>query len=156
MLGTGIGEPSSAESKYQWRSVVCDEEWNETPKDRRRTKWKKGNNGAYVVREVRAEMEDVANTVLKVAKKRAQIDAVLTVTTASDIFAQDLEDLIEAGMDPAEHEKKPQLQNRPTELQRKATAQTQRQRSGSSPARPASSSHASSGQTIPCRRRRIF
>ncbi len=132
--GHRIGEAFSAESKYQWRSVVCDEEWNEIPKDRCRTKWKKGNNGAYVVRQVRAEMEDLVNTVLKVAKKPAQIDTVLTVTAASDIFAQDLENLIEGGMDPAEHEgQKPQLQNCPAELQRKAMAQ--RQRSGSSPAR---------------------
>lgn len=33
------------------------------------------------------------NTVLKMAKKRALVDAVLTATAASDIFAQDLEDL---------------------------------------------------------------
>ena len=100
ILGTGIGEASSAESKYQWRSVVCDEEWNETPKDRRRTKWKEGHSGPYAMRQVRAEMEDVANTVLKMAKKRAQVDAVLTVTAASDLFAQDIEDLIDAGHRP--------------------------------------------------------
>jgi hypothetical protein len=45
---------------------------------------------------VRAENPDPAdqyNTVLKMAKKRALVDAVLTATAASDIFAQDLEDL---------------------------------------------------------------
>jgi hypothetical protein len=45
---------------------------------------------------VRAENQDPAdqyNTVLKMAKKRALVDAVLTATAASDIFAQDLEDL---------------------------------------------------------------
>ena len=36
---------------------------------------------------------DHYNTVLKMAKKRALVDAVLTTTAASDIFAQDLEDL---------------------------------------------------------------
>jgi hypothetical protein len=35
---------------------------------------------------------DLANTVLKMAKKRAQVDAVLTVASLSDIFTQDLED----------------------------------------------------------------
>jgi hypothetical protein len=35
---------------------------------------------------------DVANTVLKMAKKRALVDAVLTVLGASDIFTQDIED----------------------------------------------------------------
>jgi len=102
VLGEGIGEASSAEAKYQWRAAVCDEEWEDTPWDRKREKWKKGQSGAYCVRQVRADMEDVANTILKMAKKRSQIDAVLTATAASDIFAQDLEDLKEAGLDPAE------------------------------------------------------
>lgn len=35
---------------------------------------------------------DVANTVLKMAKKRAFVDAVLTATASSDIFTQDLTD----------------------------------------------------------------
>ena len=106
-LGQGIGEASSAESKYQWRAAVCDQEWNETPEDRRRNKWKKGDRGVYQVKQVRAEMEDVANTVLKMAKKRAQIDAVLTVTAASDIFSQDLKDLKEAGFDVADETRTP-------------------------------------------------
>ena len=36
---------------------------------------------------------DHYNTVLKMAKKRALVDAVLTTTAASDIFSQDLEEL---------------------------------------------------------------
>ncbi len=36
---------------------------------------------------------DNYNTVLKMAKKRALVDAVLTATAASDIFTQDLEDI---------------------------------------------------------------
>lgn len=35
----------------------------------------------------------LANTVLKMAKKRAQVDTVLTVASLSEIFTQDLEDL---------------------------------------------------------------
>ncbi|GIW49170.1 MAG: hypothetical protein KatS3mg079_646 [Caloramator sp.] len=35
----------------------------------------------------------IANTCLKMAKKRAQIDATLTVASLSDIFTQDIEDL---------------------------------------------------------------
>jgi hypothetical protein len=37
----------------------------------------------------------LANTVLKMAKKRAQVDAVLTVASLSEVFTQDLEDLSE-------------------------------------------------------------
>ena len=43
----------------------------------------------------RVENEDIAdvyNTVLKMAKKRAHIDAMLTATAASDIFTQDLDE----------------------------------------------------------------
>jgi len=36
---------------------------------------------------------DQFNTVLKIAKKRAHVDAILTVLAASDCFAQDLEDM---------------------------------------------------------------
>jgi len=35
----------------------------------------------------------IANTCLKMAKKRAQIDAVLTVASLSDVFTQDVEDM---------------------------------------------------------------
>lgn len=38
---------------------------------------------------------DKYNTVLKMAKKRALVDAVLTVTSASEIFTQDLEDMVQ-------------------------------------------------------------
>lgn len=121
--GFGVGEASSAESKYQWRAAVCDEEWEDTPDDRKRTKWKKGERGAYSIRQVRADMEDIANTVLKMAKKRAQIDAVLTTTAASDIFAQDVEELVAAGLDlPPESTELPPSTPLPQELQRKADA----------------------------------
>ena len=36
--------------------------------------------------------EDQYNTVLKMAKKRSHVDAILTATAASDIFTQDIED----------------------------------------------------------------
>jgi len=43
---------------------------------------------------------DLANTVLKMAKKRAQVDATLTVASLSDIFTQDLEDLQDIDKEP--------------------------------------------------------
>lgn len=101
-LGEGVGEASSAESKYQWRAAICQEEWDEFPEDRRRRKWKKGRDKPYVVWQVRADQEDVANTILKMAKKRSLVDAVLTCTAASDMFTQDIEDLKDAGLDPGE------------------------------------------------------
>jgi hypothetical protein len=117
VVGEGIGAANSAEAKYQWREAICPQEWEETPVDRRRTKWKKGRDGAYQVKQVRADMDDIDNTVLKMAKKRAQIDAVLTATGASAVFGQDLEDLSDV---PPSAEEAP-TQTPPT-LQRKAEA----------------------------------
>ena len=94
-VGAGIGEGSTGEEKYKWRKAVCQEEYDAADPDRRRTKWFKGyqNNPASSAFQVRTEPADLANTVLKMTKKRALVDAVLTATAASDIFAQDLEDL---------------------------------------------------------------
>lgn len=92
-LGEGVGECSSDEQKFRWRAPVCDEEFEATPVDRRREKWQRGSSGVYAQKQVRVEPADVANTVLKIAAKRAHIAMVLNVLAASDIFAQDLEDL---------------------------------------------------------------
>jgi hypothetical protein len=43
-------------------------------------------------KEENPDIADTFNTVLKMAKKRAHVDAVLTATAASDIFAQDIEE----------------------------------------------------------------
>lgn len=94
-LGSGIGEASSEEEKYAWRAAVCDQEYDAAAFDQRREKWKKSRDGAYCVKQVKTNPADIANTVLKMAKKRAQIDMTLTVTAASDCFEQDIEDLPE-------------------------------------------------------------
>ncbi len=110
LLGVGIGECSSNEEKYKWRRPVCDEEFNETPEDRKRVVWKRGQQKNYQQKQIRTNPADVANTILKMAKKRAQIDLTLTVTAASDIFDQDLEDLpagVVEGIVEKESEKKP-------------------------------------------------
>ena len=95
VLGVGVGECSSSEEKYRWRRPVCDEEWEETSEDRRRAVWKKADGKPYQQKQVRTNPSDVANTVLKMAHKRALVAMTLVVTSASDVFAQDLEDLPE-------------------------------------------------------------
>jgi len=55
-------------------------------------------------REKRYQNQDpfsLANTVLKMAKKRAQVDAVLTVASLSEIFTQDLEDFADEPVEVA-------------------------------------------------------
>lgn len=93
-LGQGIGEAQTGEEKYRWRKSVCDEEFEETPANLRRIKFGKGQGGStYKVKQVRTEPADLANTVLKMAAKRAKMAMVLNVLAASDAFGQDLEDL---------------------------------------------------------------
>ncbi len=91
IVGAGVGEASTDEEKYKWRAAVSDAEFQATPEDRRRIKYQK----AYTTNQVRTNPADLANTVLKMAKKRAQIDLTLTATGASDVFDQDLEDMDE-------------------------------------------------------------
>ena len=68
---------------------LSDKEFDATPPAMRRVKYGK----SYETKQVRTEPADVANTVLKMAAKRAKIAMVLNVTAASDMFGQDLEDL---------------------------------------------------------------
>jgi hypothetical protein len=94
VLGAGVGECSTEETKYKWRKPVCVQEFDETAEDRRRSKWMIGKNGKpYKATQVRTEPADLANTVLKMAAKRAHIAMVLNLTGATAIFTQDVEDL---------------------------------------------------------------
>jgi hypothetical protein len=126
VIGAGIGECSSNEEKYRWRNAVCDEEFNETPEDRRRLKWQRGKEKPYQRKQIRTVPADVANTVLKMSKKRAQIDMTLTSLAASDCFTQDLEDMPEelretvAGQQAAE----------PTQSKKPSTAAPQAKTNG--------------------------
>ena len=91
-LGEGVGECSTAEEKYAWESCA-DNQFDITPESCRRIRWRRKKDGSqYEVKQVRTNPADKANTVLKMAKKRALVDMVLTVTAASDIFEQDLDE----------------------------------------------------------------
>lgn len=91
-VGSGIGECSSGEEKYMWRAAVSNAEFDATLETMRRIKYRKDGSE---VQQVRVPPADLANTILKMAKKRALIDAVLTATAASDIFSQDIEEIPE-------------------------------------------------------------
>jgi hypothetical protein len=90
VLGTGMGEASSGEEKYKWRKAF-DDEFNATPENLRRIK-----KGKYTTKQVRTEPADLANTILKMANKRAKIAMTINVTACGDMFGQDLEDMDEA------------------------------------------------------------
>jgi hypothetical protein len=95
-MGSGIGEAQTGEEKYRWRKAICRDEFEATPENLRRVKYARGKGGTfYTVDQVRTEPADLANTVLKMAAKRAKMAMVLNVLAASDAFGQDLEDLDE-------------------------------------------------------------
>lgn len=97
VLGEGIGECSTGEEKYKWRKAASRKEFDATPENMRRIKYgyDKFERREYEVQQVRTEPADLANTILKMACKRAQVAMSLNTVAASDIFTQDIEDLPE-------------------------------------------------------------
>lgn len=95
-LGSGMGEASSGEAKYKWRKAY-QSEFDATPEALRRQYkgYDKQRKKEFTVLQVRTEPADLANTILKMANKRAMLAMVLNVTAASDCFTQDLEDMDE-------------------------------------------------------------
>lgn len=115
IVGQGVGMCSSRESKYRYRHGEGEDTGNPVPKaywEKRDQSLlggkgfsaKKNENGQWMIHARSAErvehpdIADTFNTILKMAKKRAHVDAVLTATAASDIFAQDLEDMPDVGI----------------------------------------------------------
>jgi hypothetical protein len=74
VISQGVGSCSTMESKYRYRK-----DWDH----------KVGNKPG---RMENPDIADTYNTVMKMAKKRAMVDATLSATAASDIFTQDIED----------------------------------------------------------------
>lgn len=92
IVAEGLGNCNSWESKYRWRWA-----WPNELSDAEKVglKQRSTRNGS---RQYRVENEDIAsqvNTILKMAKKRAQMDAALSAGRLSDVFTQDLEDITE-------------------------------------------------------------
>jgi hypothetical protein len=126
-IGSGVGSCTTMESKYRFRKAEqkcpeCGEETIIKGKQEYGGGWlcfkKKGGCGAkfqdgdaVIENQEMGRVEhdnpaDYYNTCLKMAKKRAQVDAVLTCTAASDEFTQDIEDLVSNGTMKPEAEKK--------------------------------------------------
>ena len=97
VVGWGGGECSTDEEKYKFKGTYNMREWENTPEDRRRIKfgYNKSERREYEVMQIRTNPADAANTVLKMALKRAKSDLALAVTGASDVFLQDAEEMAE-------------------------------------------------------------
>jgi len=112
ILNEGLGSASSFESKHRYRNSerVCPQcgkpniRKSKPPKEGWYCWEKTGGCGANFTKDdpdiidqeigkaVNPDLADVANTVLKMAKKRAQVDCAIALARVSDIFAQDVED----------------------------------------------------------------
>ncbi len=93
VLSEGVGECNSYESKYRYRWLFASQipEGALKPNVTRIIKTKKGPAKQY-----RFDNDDIfsqVNTVLKMAKKRAMVNAALSAGRLSDIFTQDIEDM---------------------------------------------------------------
>lgn len=95
LLGAGVGSCSSLEAKYRFRWVSDNELPKGIDKEQLVKKWVKRKDGKSfpLFRIENDNAQDQANTILKMAKKRAFVDLMLTLTGASRIFTQDLEDM---------------------------------------------------------------
>lgn len=106
--GEGVGSCSSLEKKYRYRADAVN-----TGRPVPKAYWdlgrdssviggkgfiaQKDDNGAWMIHESSGvkenpDLAEAYNTVLKMAKKRALVDATLNACAASDIFTQDLEE----------------------------------------------------------------
>lgn len=132
-VGAGVGACSTMEGKFRYRT-------ESTGKPVPKEYWDSRDSAllggpAYSPRKVNGSWTifhkvehdnpaDYYNTCLKMAKKRALVDATLTATAASDIFTQDIEEMADAEM-AAEAPKAQQAQTAP-----RAASQPPANRSG--------------------------
>lgn len=114
MVSSGLGSCNSWEKKYRWRDAkrVCPQCGKDAiikGKEEYGGGWlcfgKKGGCNAKfaetdpkiveqtVGRVANEDVADLKNTILKMSKKRAKVDATLSATRSSGIFTQDIEDM---------------------------------------------------------------
>lgn len=141
-IAEGVGSASTLESKYRYRNEkrkcpICGQETIIAGKKEFGGGWlcyaKKGGCGAKFDEDDPAiteqqtgkvenpDIADCYNTVLKISKKRAYVDATITATAASDIFTQDLEDI------EPEKEAEPAVEKPPKQTATKKNTKTEQQ-----------------------------
>jgi len=120
LLGAGVGSCNTLEKKYRFRpgpaelteNPVPKEYWDARKEDPKKAQSliggpghqaKKNESGQWVIAIQGDAVEhdnpaDYYNTCEKMAYKRALVSATLTVTAASDIFTQDIEEMVESGL----------------------------------------------------------
>jgi hypothetical protein len=110
IVGSGVGCCSTLEGRYRYRQETTGKEvpnsyWKtRNPDELGGTNCKpQKREGKWVIVQ-RVEHDNPAdywNTCKKMAIKRALVSAIIQTTAASDIFTQDVEDMVENGITPA-------------------------------------------------------
>jgi hypothetical protein len=95
IIGEGVGHANTFESRYRWRWVYERDVPRGMDKDELFSKEfnGKGNSKYTKYRMENDDMHSIWNTVLKMAKKRALVDATLAATRSSGIFTQTEQEL---------------------------------------------------------------
>ena len=147
LVATGLGSCNSYESRYRYRESkrVCPRCKQPTiikGKNEYGGGWlcfaKKGGCGAKwpdgateiesqtIGRVVNEDIADLKNTILKMAKKRAKIDATLSATRSAGLFTQDMEDRETAEPPSRTPEEQKQFAEDKVAAMKQAAAPTQR------------------------------
>lgn len=94
-VAQGVGSCNSREKKYRWVSVYENEVPADVDINTLKKETKKGKGGSTYTKYMMENPDpcSIANTILKMAKKRAYVDATLQLAALSEIFTQDIEDM---------------------------------------------------------------
>ena len=90
-VGNGFGSANTGETRYAWRWVQENSVPGNLNKQDLETKTENGRK-LFKIPTPASEIFTLQNTVLKMAKKRSFIDGILSITSASRIFTQEIED----------------------------------------------------------------
>ena len=137
IVSTGLGSCNSYEGKYRWRDSQrrcpkCEQPTIIKGKEQFGGGWlcwaKKGGCGAKFPEGEKAiesqqlgrvendDIPTIKNTILKMAKKRAKVDATLAATRSSGIFTQDIEDFPDFSTAPSTVPQKQEEKEKPDPL----------------------------------------
>lgn len=117
VISEGIGSCNSFESKYRWRWVYEKEIPSGLFKNELIVQERTSKKGGYykVYRIPNDDIFSQVNTIQKMAKKRAMVDATLSACRLSAIFTQDIEDIadVEVKSHPEPEKSEPKKQEYP-------------------------------------------
>ena len=97
-VGTGVGSANSMETRYAIRWAYESDVPKDVDKATLKSRTKQGRNGPYTQYAMPLPIDEkatIVNTLQKMAKKRSFVDGILSITGASRIFTQDVEDMQE-------------------------------------------------------------